>query len=184
MKINELVEKYEKNQRIDIAKTLEVQQYTSIALKRKMASLVLDNCTTVVDGEVRIDSVERYILFTIAVIAMHTNLEFSHDDDDDIQGAIGDYDMLCESGLLVKIIDTFRDDYASCQEILNMMTADKMQEHMTIEKKINKFLDDIQNVIGGAVDNLTEKLSLDSLSGDIPIDQGRLLDLYNSFKEK
>lgn len=190
MKIQELVEKYKKNQRIDIAKELDVKPYVSIAFKREMAQLVLDNCTTVVDGEIHIDSVERYILFTIAVIGMHTNLEFAYEDDqehssyedDQEHSSIDDYDALCESGLLVKIIDTFKDDYASCQEILNMMTADRMQGGMTIEKKIGNFLDGIQGALGDSLNKLVEKLNPDNLLGDLPIDQNKLLELYNSVK--
>lgn len=182
MKVQELVEKYNKNQRIDIAKTLDVKQYVGIELKKKMAKLVLDNCTTIVDGEVHINSVDRYILFTIAVIGLHTNLEFVHEEDDDYYGSIDDYDMLCESGLLTKIIDTFIDDYASCQEILNMMTADKMQNNMTIEKKIGKLLDEIQDTLKEGISNLTDKLNLDELASNLLGDQGNLLELRNLIK--
>lgn len=178
MKVQELVEKYKKNDRINIAKTIEAQTYVGIELKRKLASLVLDNCTTIVDGEIHIDSVERYILFTIAVINMHTNLEFSSNDDDEYS-VIDDYDMLCESGLLIKVIDTFKDDYASCQEILNMMTADRLQDNMTIEKKLGKCLDEIQGFLGSTIAGLIDKLNIDDLVNDLPVDSGKLLDLFN-----
>lgn len=180
MKINELVEMYEKNPRIDIAKKLEVVPYVGIEYKRELARLVLDNCTSVVDGEVHIDSVERYLLFTISVIGMHTNLEFSYGEDS-TEGVVDNYDALCKSGLLVKIIDTFKDDYASCQEILNMMTADRLQDNMTIEKKLYQFLDAIQGILANSVNNLTEKLDLDSLSG---LDHDKLIQLYNLIGNK
>lgn len=182
MKINELVEMYKKNPRIDIAKQLEVQNYVSIALKREMARLVLDNCTYIVDDEIHIDSIERYILFTIAVIGMHTNLEFSYEEDSDTS-TIDDYDILCESGLLVKIIDTFKDDYVSCQEILNMMTSDRLQDNMTIEKKLYKFLDGIQNMLSGAVDNLVENLDVDSLN-ELQLDKTNLSQLFELIGNK
>lgn len=182
MKIKELVEKYNKNQRIDLSKELEVVPYVSIALKRRMAQLILDNCVTIVDGEVHIDSVERYILFTIASIAMHTNLEFVYDEDGEY-GATDDYDILCESGLLIKIIDTFKDDYAACQEILNMMTTDLMQNNITLEKKIYQFLDSIQDILSGAVDNLTEKVDLDFLK-DGSIDKEQLSQLLSLVANK
>ena len=180
MKVIELVEMYEKNPRIDIAKKLEVIPYVSIEYKRELAKLVLDNCISIVDGEIHIDSVERYLLFTISVIGMHTNLEFSYEEDAN-GGVINDYDALCESGLLVKIIDTFKDDYASCQEILNMMTTDRLQGNMTIEKKIYQFLDAIQEIVANGVNNLTEKLDLDTLSG---LDQDKFMQLYNLIGNK
>ena len=120
MKINELVKKYKENERINIANEIEAKPYIGIMQKKQIAELVLENCAYEKDGEIHINSVEKYLLFTIAVITAHTNLEFDYEDN----GAIDDYDSLCESGLLIKVIDTFKDDYASCQEILNMMTAE------------------------------------------------------------
>lgn len=182
MKVNEFVEMYKNNNRIDIAKVLEVQKYVGIINKREMCKLILDGCTYVVDGEVRVDSVARYILFTTAVLGIHTNLEFTSDDDD-MGGAIDDYDLLCESGLLIKIIDTFQDDYASCQEILNMMTADKMQESMTLEKKIYGAVDMLQDTLSGAINQLVEKLDIDELfDGDI--DNNKIVELIGTILNK
>lgn len=181
MKINEFIEMYNNNPRINIEKELDVQKYVSILAKRQMAELILDNCTSIVDGEVHIDSVDRYILFTITVVGLHTNLEFA-DDDDDEYSAIDDYDALCESGLLVKIIDTFKDDYVACQEVLNMMTADRLQDNMTIEKKIYQFVDAIENILSNATDTLVEKL--DSGFGDVKFDQDGLRKLYNLIEKK
>lgn len=180
MKINELIEMYEQNSRIDIAKKIDVKPYISIEYKRELARLVLDNCTSVVDGEIHIDSVEKYLLFTIAVIGMHTNLEFAYAEDDE-GGSIRDYDALCSSGLLVKIIDTFKDDYVACQEVLNMMTADRLQNNMTIEKKLYKFLDNIQEMLENGVNVLMDKLDLDALSG---LNQETLAQLYDLIVDK
>lgn len=182
MKISEFVEMYKKNPRIDMEKYLDVKKYIGIEQKRQMAKLILDNCTYIDDGIVRLDSVERYLLFTMIVISTHTNLELTHEEDSGYS-AIDDYDMLCESGLLVKVVDTFKDDYASCQEILNMMTADRMQGSMTIEQKIGGFLDEVQNTLSNAIDNLTDKINFDELAGKLPVDQNKLLELYNMVKE-
>ena len=183
MKVMEFVEMYKKNSRIDIEKCLEVKKYISIVQKRQIAELVLSNCTSIVDGAVRVDSVERYLLFTIAVISMHTNLEFVSTEDEDYD-AINDYDILCESDLLVKIIDTFKDDYASCQEILNMMTADMVQSSVTIEQKIGKFLDGVQEILDKATNSLVEKINMDDLLGNLQLDQAKLLDVYNLINGK
>lgn len=180
MKVNELIEMYEKSPRMDIAKNLEVIPYIGVEYKRELAKLVLDNCTTVVDGEVHIDSVDRYLLFTISVIGMHTNLEFANMDDEE-RSVVDDYDALCRSGLLVKIIDTFKDDYAACQEILNMMTTDRLQDNMTIEKKIYQFLDAIQKILANGANDLIDKLDLDALGG---LDQEKLAQLYNLIGKK
>jgi hypothetical protein len=180
MKVQEFIEKYNANQRIDIAKALEVKKYVGIETKRMMAGLVLDNCMTVDNGEVYVDSLDRYILFTLAVIGIHTNLEFSTEDDD-MNDAIEEYDALCESGLLVKVIDTFKDDYTSCQEILNMMTADRLQHSMTIEKKLGQFLDSIQNICGDAVNQLIAKLDINEIA-NMQLDTNNISELLNLIK--
>lgn len=180
MKINELIEMYNNNPRIDIAKQIDTKQYVGIEQKKMLAELVLDNCVSIVDDEVHIDSVDRYILFTIAVISLHTNLEFSYGEEDG--SVIEDYDLLCESGLLVKIIDTFKDDYTSCQEILNMMTSDILQESMTIEKKIYNFIDTMQDVLAGAIDSLTEKFGADFIN-ELQLDKNKLDGLFNLLSE-
>lgn len=180
MKVMEFVEKYNKNQRINIASELEVKQYIGIGQKRQLAELVLENCTSAIDGEIHVDLIDRYILFTIAVIGVHTNLEFS-DGENEEHSSIDDYDMLCEAGLLVKIIDTFKEDYASCMEILNMATDNIMQDNMTFEKKFYNFLDEIQNTITIAVGQLTEKLNIDSLN-DQSLDLNNLSQLLTLMK--
>lgn len=169
MKINELVEKYNKNNRIDIAKEVESQPYIGIMQKRRLAELVLDSCTSEIDGKLYIDSVERYILFTIAIIESHTNLEFDYEDGN----VVDDYDQLCQHGLLVKIIDTFSDDYASCQEVLNMVTSDKAQENMTIEQIVYRFLDNAQSSLKSVIDTLAGQIDLDALK-ELPINSENL----------
>jgi hypothetical protein len=51
MKIKQFVEMYKDNQSINIEEQLEVIKYVSIASKRELAKLVLDNCTAIVDGK-------------------------------------------------------------------------------------------------------------------------------------
>lgn len=183
MKVQELVEKYAKNNRIDIAKEVETQPYVGIAAKRNLANLILDNCTTLVDEEVHIDSVERYLLFTIAVIAIHTNLEFT-DETDENYSAIDDYDLLCQSGLLVKVIETFKDDYASCQEILNMTTADRMQNNMTIDKKLYALVDALQDTISGVIKGMAQNLNLDNLATGLPVDAQSITQILELIQPK
>lgn len=62
------------------------------------------------------------------------------------------------------------------------MTADKMQGGMTIEKKIGNFLDGIQGALGDSLNKLVDKLNPDNLLGDLPVDQSKLLELYDSAK--
>lgn len=182
MKVNELVEKYKKNKMLDLKKELEVKEYIGIVAKERLARVVLDNCATEVDNEVHINSLERYLLFIISVIEIHTNLDFS-DDENENYSALDDYDALCEAGLIDKIINTFKADYDACETVLNMMTTDRLQNSMTIEKKIYEFLDGfsdiLQNAIGDLLSNV--KLSPDDEAG---LNTNKLLEIYDAIKKQ
>lgn len=154
MKINELLEMYKKNQMINLKNVLEVEEYISTPLKRHMCDLVLDSCIEDVDGVLHIDSLDRYILFTIAVISMHTNLEFSIDSDGTT--SIDEYDELNKIGLIDKIINTFKTDYEACKVMLDMLTNDRMKNQETLEKKIIRFLNSIQQDLD-SLNNLENK---------------------------
>lgn len=154
MKINELLEMYKKNQMINLKNVLEVEEYISTPLKRKMCDLVLDSCIEDVNGVLHIDSFDRYILFTIAVISMHTNLEFSIDADG--VTSIDEYDELNKIGLIDKIINTFKTDYEACKVMLDMLTNDRMKNQETLEKKIVQFLNGIAQDID-SLNNLENK---------------------------
>ena len=154
MKINELLEMYKKNQMINLKNVLEVEEYISTPLKRKMCDLVLDSCIEDVNGVLHIDSFDRYILFTIAVISMHTNLEFSIDADG--VTSIDEYDDLNKIGLIDKIISTFKTDYEACKVMLDMLTNDRMKNQETLEKKIIQFLNGIAQDID-SLNNLENK---------------------------
>ena len=154
MKINELLEMYKKNQMINLKNVLEVEEYISTPLKRKMCDLVLDSCIEDVNGALHIDSFDRYILFTISVISMHTNLEFSIDADG--VTSIDEYDELNKIGLIDKIISTFKTDYEACKVMLDMLTNDRMKNQETLEKKIIQFLNGIAHDID-SLNNLENK---------------------------
>lgn len=154
MKINELLEMYKKNQMINLKNVLEVEEYISTPLKRKMCDLVLDSCIEDVNGVLHIDSFDRYILFTIAVISMHTNLEFSIDADG--VTSIDEYDELNKIGLIDKIISTFKTDYEACKVMLDMLANDRMKNQETLEKKIIQFLNGIAQDID-SLNNLENK---------------------------
>lgn len=154
MKINELLEMYKKNQMINLKNVLEVEEYISTPLKRKMCDLVLDSCIEDVNGVLHIDSFDRYILFTIAVISMHTNLEFSIDADG--VTSIDEYDELNKIGLIDKIINTFKTDYEACKVMLDMLTNDRMKNQETLEKKIIQFLNGVAQDID-SLNNLENK---------------------------
>lgn len=153
MKINEFIEIMSKeNSTKRIGAILETKKYLPIAEKRRIAEAVIEACTTDNGGFIQIDSLDKYIMFTIAVISNYTNLEFGIDGD-----YLSDYDRLCEAGLLDTVIATFDKEYARTNEILNMLLTDKLQ-HNSTEASIAKVVDSANNYMDKLIDTLKNKL--------------------------
>lgn len=150
-----------------IKKELGVKEYVPFAEKQAVAKTVLAECASIEDGVIAIDSVGKYLSFTMAMLATYTNLESDED-----ATLSEEYDSLCsikvEDGTLLDvIIKTFEVEYVRCNDILNMMTADLLAEN-NIEKQIGKFLSNISDKINKFGDGLIDKI------GDMNMDLSQL----------
>ena len=150
-----------------LKKELEVRDYVPFVEKQSIAQIVLESCANIKDSVIAIDSIQKYIIFTVTILSTYTNLEFNGDESD-----LDSYDALCsyqigEGTLLDEIVKTFEKEYVRCNDILNMMTADLMAEN-NIEKQVGKFLFGISEKINDLGDSLIDKL------GDFNIDLNQL----------
>lgn len=138
-----------------IQKELGFASYIPFADKRELCKNVLDACCTKQNGLVKIDSVTRYILFTISVIEKYTKLEFNADDDYD---SLDEYDMLCENRLLNPILELIGDEYAACNNMLNMMMEDVVANNNTVEAVFGHALDKVSDSLDGLIGVWAEKV--------------------------
>ena len=161
-----------------IKKELDVKVYVPFVEKQAIVQTVLASCSNISDGVIVVDSIQKYILFTLAMISTYTNLE--SDDDTSLSDA---YDALCscqvgDGTLLDAIIKTFEVEYSICNDILNMMTADLLAEN-NIEKQVGKFLSNLSEKVNKFGDGLINKL------GDFNMDLGQLdIDKLTSMIDK
>lgn len=155
---------------------LELKEYIPFADKRELCETVIDACCTKENGLIKVDSVTRYIIFTISIISKYTALEFSSGEDYD---SLDEYDMICEAGLLNPILALIGDEYATCNNILNMMMDDVIANNNTVEAvlghNLGKVSDALDDLIGTFVDKVAE-MELDLSQIDIDKYKG-LLDL-------
>ena len=146
--------------------------------KRELCANVLNACNTKNDsGFVKVDSVSRYIVFTISIISKYTNLEFSSGEDD--IDSLDEYDMLCQNGLLNPILEVIGEEYATCNNMLNMMMDDVIANNNTVEAMLGNALSKITDSIDGLIDVFADKvdeMNLDFSQIDIDKYKG-LLDL-------
>lgn len=138
---------------------LEVKDYIPFAEKRELCANVLNACNTKDDnGLVKVDSVSRYILFTIAIISKYTKLEFSSGKDDEEFDSLDEYDMLCQANLLDPILEVIGAEYVTCNNILNMMMSDIVANNNTIENVVGHTLGKISKSVDGLIGALAEKV--------------------------
>lgn len=152
-----------------LKKELEIEDYVPFAEKRDLCARVLEACNTKDDsGLVKVDSISRYILFTIAIISKYTNLEFSSDEEE--IDPLDEYDMLCQNNLLNPILDIIGGEYVTCNNMLNMMMDDIVSNNNTVENVVGtvlgKFSDSLDELVS-ALANKVESMNLDLSQIDI-----------------
>lgn len=164
MKINEFIETIKKNpnQATAVCKKLIKTRYIPVLEKRQLAELVYSTSTEIENGIVKVDSLSKYLIFTLLMLTKYTELEFSVDE----KGAateetIKEYDALCENGLLNPIIAEFQEDYARANEIMNYVFQDNLAVNNTVEAVVGKaatallnIVDDFANVLANKVDEM------------------------------
>ena len=138
-----------------IKKELEVKTYIPFKKKREVVEMVVAQNTKEVDGIKKNDAINQYLSFVIAMLSLHTNLEFGD--------PVEDYDLLAESGLLPQIIAEFQESYNESDILLKMALASEL-ENNNINILIGKFLngildrlDDVGEVIKDKLENIDIK---------------------------
>lgn len=125
-----------------LKKELEIKTYIPFRIKREIVETVVAQNIEWVDGIKKIDAINEYVSFIVAVILAHTNLEWSND-------PVVDYDLLAESGLLPLIIAEFQESYSEFDVLLKMARTSELEDNninVLVGKFLNGILDRLDNV--------------------------------------
>lgn len=139
-----------------LKQTLEIKTYIPFRNKRAIVESIVDANIMNEDGIKKIDSINQYISFVMAMLIAHTSLE--------IVDPFEDYDALAESKLLPQIIAIFQESYNECQLLLNLCVQNELEEN-NVNALVGKFL----NGILGKIDVAEEFLK--STIGSIDIQE-------------
>jgi len=178
MKIIELVEQIKTNkiQNTDykphavedfLMENIKFKTYLPFVDKRELCAKVLEAACSKNGGLIEVDSVSRYILFTMSMLTHYTNLDFENNDGLD---TIGAYDLLCENNLLNPILGCIGNEYTVCNNMLNMMTGDIMTNNNSAVTVLNEAVTKLLDIVDDFADVLAEKvegLNLDLSKFDI-----------------
>jgi hypothetical protein len=138
-----------------LKKELEIKEYIPFANKRTLCKAVIDACCKKEGGLIKVDSVSRYIVFTISVISAYTNLEFYSGEDYD---SLDEYDMLCEAGLLNPILALIGEEYTTCNNMLNMILDDVIANNNTVEAVLGHALGKVSDSLDELISVFAEKV--------------------------
>lgn len=178
MKINEFVKKATikgympatgDQQTEKLKKDLEVKPYLKIKDKKKLIEAIVDDTILYENGLFKFNGVDQYVVYTMKCIEAYTNLELSDDIEDD-------YDALCETGLLAKILRTFDEEYQSILSLLQMQ-CDYVLMDNSITSKINILL----NAMTNGVNKLSDMVS-DAFQNIKPEDMQKITELISTMK--
>lgn len=177
MKINELVEKYNRlsNRQLkeDLIKKIKIVPYISIVKKDAIAQLIVDR--TMFEQEayddngvtkyrktdkIRVNSVAQYVQFCRAVIELYTDLEIDEDD----KGFIKGYDALKSSGLLdILMVGSDKADplipmseLSEFKTILTMKQSDTQFNETTTQAFISKQIERISDLANATLTPLMD----------------------------
>lgn len=150
MNVSDFLDRYEATtDKVSVFNELEIEHYLPFTVKRQMIENMLENILDDDNGIVTYDSMTKYILFTIGVISMYTDLEFSKGD-----AVYYEYDRMVTSGLLGYIYEEIEDDYRVSLEFFERRIEDVMRVTNSLECRAIQSLNDIEASINKAFENV------------------------------
>lgn len=170
MKVNELLEVVKRDKTAKLAHVIEAKNYIPVTRKRQIAEEVFNASTTKNGNIIEVDSLAKYLSFTMVMIMEHTNIEFSTDEEGRATfDAIDEYDVLCREGLLNPILETFADDYKASLDVLNMYFKDNVDSVNSSEAILNRMAMDIvsyaETVTNKIIDSIDNIDAVNLMSG-------------------
>lgn len=186
MKIYEFIEAARKNptQTNAVCKKIVKTKYIPVLEKRQLAELVYTNSIGEENGLVKVDSLTKYLVFTLLMLTRYTDLEFSVDENGAAtEEAIKEYDALCENDLINKIIAEFEEDYARANEIMNYVFQDNLAVSNTVEAVVGKTANHLLGIIDGFANILSDKV--EEMNFDLSnLDVGKLENIMTLLNAK
>ena len=174
MTVQELVKKVN-NKTFNLEKAIELKKYIPIMEKQKFTIDVISACTDDIDNFVSVDRFKMRVYFDIKMLCLYTNLEIA----DYFDEMVAQYDVLCENGLLNKVIDAIGEDYNAMSNVLN----DALEE-LLVQNSIDAQVVKISNKINFIIDTISEKMDEVDLKSILPegTDVNQLIEMVNMLK--
>jgi hypothetical protein len=95
-----------------LKKELDVKNYLGIRAKKGLVQEIVNETIIYENGLFKFNAIDQFIVLNMFAIRAYTNLQIENIEDD--------YDLLCESGLMNKVLATFESEYKEILSLLQM----------------------------------------------------------------
>lgn len=152
-----------------IKKELEIKSYLSIKAKKELVEDIVSDTIIYDKGLYKFNQIDQIVVFTMKTIAAYSNLTLSNDLEED-------YDLLCESGLLNKILKTFESEY---QEVLSLLQMEC--DYILLDNSVTAHINGVLETIEGAINKLSDS-AIGAINGLNPNDIKNVIELVSKLK--
>lgn len=176
MTIQEFIKEFKEAENIDLKTMLEIRTYIPIAEKKAILETILDRCFIVEDGVPTCSYVLKKMMFELAMVKYHTNLDLDITSEED-------YDELRTLwNTVVDFSDEYTRDYKECKLMLEGMEQE-LRAQYSVESSIARLSNKLSGSIEGLVSGIAEKISDFDMSkfGFDGFDPEQFKDLLNKY---
>ena len=153
--------------RVYIEGTLAVKDYERYEVVCAICDQIIANSYFTTDGQFKVDSCKKYLLYVSALLNTYTNIKFDEND------MLGDFNLLQRYGLIDVIINYIPEaQVAMFDSVLNMKSNDIMtnyyEPHAFVKEQLVKFAPLIHGWIEsflGAAEEMIKDIDANKIKG-------------------
>lgn len=153
--------------RVYIEGTLAVKDYERYEVVCAICDQIIANSYFTTDGQFKVDSCKKYLLYVSALLNTYTNIKFDEND------MLGDFNLLQRYGLIDVIINYIPESQvAMFDSVLNMKSNDIMtnyyEPHAFVKEQLVKFAPLIHGWIEsflGAAEEMIKDIDVNKIKG-------------------
>lgn len=153
--------------RVYIEGTLAVKDYERYEVVCAICDQIIANSYFTTDGQFKVDSCKKYLLYVSALLNTYTNIRFDEND------MLGDFNLLQRYGLIDVIINYIPEaQVAMFDSVLNMKSNDIMtnyyEPHAFVKEQLVKFAPLIHGWIEsflGAAEEMIKDIDVNKIKG-------------------
>lgn len=153
--------------RVYLEGTLAVKDYERYEVVCVICDQIITNSYFTADGQFKVDSCKKYLMYVSALLNTYTNIKFDESD------ALNDFNLLQQYGLVDVIINYIPEaQLAMFDSVLNMKSNDLMtnyyEPHAFVREQVVKFAPLIHKWIEsflGAVEGVVDEIDMNKIRG-------------------